>query len=579
MTASPNPQRRLRLSALTLALAALCAAPAWAAPAVDASRISPEVTLKLIDLLVAKGVMTRQQADELIAEASASAAAAPAPTAPALAAQPAYHTAPGAVVVPYIPEVVRQQIKDELRAEVTQQAKSEGWAAPNALPEWTQRISVYGDLRARAEDVLNDGENYLDFPNFAVLNAGSGYDISDPLNNPLPTVNTTKNRGRMRLRARLGVHAQVADWIEADLRLATGSDRSPVSTNQTLGAGGNLSKYSLWLDRAYIRLKPGDWLSADIGRAPNPFWTSEMLFDSDLSFDGVAVKTEFGAGTDFKPFVNVGAFPIFNTDFDFGSTQRLDKASSRDKWLYGAQAGADWKFNDEISLKLGLGYFLFDKINGERSSPCIAPTARDVCDTDLSRPQFQQFGNTMFAIRDIVPASGAPDGPQLQYFGYASEFGVANLHAALEIASFDPVKIVLEADVVKNLKYDARRIQALGPLNNFKPQRDPADTTFVFDGGNMGYYVNLLVGQPRIAKAWDWNASLGYKRVESDAVPDAFTDSDFHLGGTNARGFIVGGSLGLARNTWLGVRWLSANEVTGAPYSVDAVQIDLNTQF
>ncbi|MBO7942033.1 putative porin, partial [Streptomyces sp. S9] len=78
---------------------------------------------------------------------------------------------------------------------------------------------------------------------------------------------------------------------------------------------------------------------------------------------------------------------------------------------------------------------------------------------------------------------------------------------------------------------------------------------------------------------WDWNASIGFKRLESDAVPVAFTDSDFHLGGTNARGFIVGGSLGLARNTWLGLRWLSANEVTGQPYSVDVVQLDLNTQF
>lgn len=579
MTAPTQPIRRLRFRALALALLSACAAPALAASPVDASKISPEVTLKLIDLLVAKGVLSRGQADELIAEASASAAAAPQP---AVAAQPAYQTQPGAVVVPYVPEVVRQQIKDELRAEVVQQAKSEGWAAPNALPEWTRRISVYGDLRARAEDVLNDGENYTEFPNFGVLNAGSGYDVQDPLNNPLPTVNTTKNRGRMRLRARLGVHAQIADWVEADLRLATGSDRSPVSTNQTLGAGGNLSKYSLWLDRAYLRLKPNDWLSADIGRAPNPFWTSELLFDNDLSFDGVAAKANFdlgGPGGDFKLFANLGAFPIFNTDFDFGSTQKLDKESSRDKWLYGAQLGADWVFADDMSLKLGLGYYLFDKIEGQRSSPCLAPTSRDVCDTDLSRPQFQQFGNTMFAIRDIVPAANAPDGPQLQYFGYASEFGVANLHAALEIARFDPVKIVVEADVVKNTKYDAGRIRALGPLNNFKPNRDPADRTFRYDGGDMGYYVNLLVGQPKIAKAWDWNASLGYKRIESDAVPDAFTDSDFHLGGTNARGFIVGGALGLAANTWLGLRWMSANEVTGAPYSVDVVQLDLNTEF
>lgn len=150
MTASTQPLRRLRLHALALALLSACGAPALAATPADAAKISPEVTLKLIDLLVAKGVLTRGQADDLIAEANASAASAPAT---AVTAQPAYQTVPGAVVVPYVPEVVRQQIKDELRAEVVQQAKSEGWAAPNALPEWTQRISFYGDLRARAEDV------------------------------------------------------------------------------------------------------------------------------------------------------------------------------------------------------------------------------------------------------------------------------------------------------------------------------------------------------------------------------------------------------------------------------------------
>ena len=40
---------------------------------------------------------------------------------------------------------------------------------------------------------------------------------------------------------------------------------------------------------------------------------------------------------------------------------------------------------------------------------------------------------------------------------------------------------------------------------------------------------------PEITKRWDWNVSLAYKYVESDAVLDALNDPDFHLGGTNAR--------------------------------------------
>ena len=100
-----------------------------------------------------------------------------------------------------------------------------------------------------------------------------------------------------------------------------------------------------------------------------------------------------------------------------------------------------------------------------------------------------------------------------------------------------------------------------------------------WEGGNEGFYVRTTVGNQKISERWDWNVMLGYKYLESDAVPDAFTDSDFHLGGTNAKGFIVGGSLGIAKNTSLAMRWLSADEVTGPPLSIDVFQLDLNANF
>jgi hypothetical protein len=556
----------LRLGVLaTSLLLATATAQAQTVPAgVDASRISPQATLKLIDLLVKKGVLTRTEADDMVREAAAAS-----PPTPAVATTLSYQTQPGAVVVPYIPEVVREQIKDELRAEVTQQAKEEGWATPNSVPEWTQKLQVYGDVRVRAESVFNDNDNFVFFPDFGDINAGSGFDVVG--NSNAPFINTTKNRGRMRVRARLGVKADIADWIQADIRLATGSDRSPVSTNQTLGGAGNFSKYSLWLDRASLRLTPIDDLTLDVGRFGNPFWTSELQFDSDLNFDGIAAKYEYMPGADFSPWASLGFFPVYNTDFDFGSTS-VDKTSSRDKWLYGGQVGANWKFNDDVSLKLALGYFEYDKFEGKLSSPCLAPASNDSCDTDGSRPQFQQFGNTLFPIRNIYVDPDNPASPQLQYYGYASKFGIANLHAAVSIDAFDPVRIVVEGDVVKNTRYNEKRIRVLGPVNNL-------DAGNRFDGGDMGYFLNLTVGQPKIAKAGDWNASLGYRYLESDAVPDAFTDSDFRLGGTNAQGFILGGQYGLARNTWLGLRWLSANEISGPPYATDVLQIDLGAEF
>ena len=60
---------------------------------------------------------------------------------------------------------------------------------------------------------------------------------------------------------------------------------------------------------------------------------------------------------------------------------------------------------------------------------------------------------------------------------------------------------------------------------------------------------------------------------------DAFTDSDFHLGGTNAKGYTLHGSIGLGRNTSLQLRWLSATEVSGPPLAVDVIHVDLSAKF
>ena len=45
------------------------------------------------------------------------------------------------------------------------------------------------------------------------------------------------------------------------------------------------------------------------------------------------------------------------------------------------------------------------------------------------------------------------------------------------------------------------------------------------------------MGYPEIKNRWDWRVYGYYKYLEADAVIDAFTDPDFHFGGTNARGW------------------------------------------
>ena len=100
-----------------------------------------------------------------------------------------------------------------------------------------------------------------------------------------------------------------------------------------------------------------------------------------------------------------------------------------------------------------------------------------------------------------------------------------------------------------------------------------------FRSGPNAYMIRASLGHPDPASLGDWNLTAGYKYLQGDAVLDAYTDSDFHLGGTNARGYFLMATVGLAPNTNVQFRWFSSNEVSGPPLSIDVGQVDLNVKF
>jgi len=574
MLKGPSMTRLSRLKPALMACAAglslMATHPAAAAGAVDSAR--------LLELMVSKGLVTRQEADGLIAEASVAPAAQPAAAQPV----PAGGVHDGVQTIPYVPQVVRDQLKSELRAELGTQAEAQGWSAPGQTPEWTRRVTLSGDLRVRGEAVFMDDANSDIFEDFEAINRGGGQNINDRTSGYVapPYINTQEDRRRARIRARLGVDVRIDDWISAELRIATGNDSSPVSTNQTLGGSGEFGKYELWLDRAAIRLAPVKDVSLAFGRFGNPFWTSELLFDDDLNFDGVALSGSHRFGQNLQVFGTAGAFPIFNTSLNYGSRNAAAGQGrafkSQDKYLAAAQLGLNYHPTPRLGLKASVGYFYFDGVEGKVSSPCY--WYEQACDTDATRPVFQQFGNTLFPIRSIIANPNDPTGsPEVQYFGLASAYEVLNLRGQVEYALSDRKVARLEGDFVKNLALDdalvaARAVNNLGPMTS-------ATTFGPWAGGDTGWSTRLTVGNVDIAERGDWNVMLGYRHLESDAVLAAFTDSDFHLGGTNNRGWSVGGNIGLGRNTVAGFRWLSAEEIADAPLSVDRLLVDLTTRF
>ncbi|WP_131670335.1 putative porin [Pseudomonas parakoreensis] len=536
---------------------------------------SENATINLIRLLVEQGILKQDKADALIAQAQNEAAQAKqAATSTAVAVGPV--AAPGDVRVQYVPAAVRDQIRDQVKAEVMATAKQENWAAPNTFPDWASRISFDGDIRLRDESRYYSGSNSNEIVDFAKLNNNGPYDVNPNSSTNLPPLlNTREDRTNLfRLRARLGMKAVISPEWTAGIRIGTGSDNNPVSTTQNLGGG--FAKKDIWLDQGYLNWKPTDELTLTGGRFANPFMSTDMLYSNDLNFDGVAAIFDHKLNRDWGVFGTVGAFPVDYTN-DTSTSNGFDKEESDNKWLYGAQLGAKWAINSNNRLKGALAYYRFDDIQGQRSSPCAPWAGAPGCDTDGTRAAFMQKGNSVFLLRDITPNPANPTTtPQPQFVGLASEFNLLDLNLVWDADLPQDFKLRSQGNYIHNLGYDEgdMRKRSEGQIvNNLNSNGE-------IESGANAWMVQFTLGNALdLKKQGDWNLFAGYKYIQPDALPDGFNDSSFHLGGTNAKGYILGGNYGLAKNVYATGRWMSTEAVYGAPFDIDVLQLEINTRF
>lgn len=529
-----------------------------------------DTTVGLIRMMVQEGVLPKDKAAQLLGEGGAAAladveppkarpaapaavpvapstvagavaepAAAPAEAAPTEDAAPGRKKRGQTVRVPYVPEVVKQEIREQLRQDVLAQAKAERWAEPGTLPEWLDRIVWEGDMRLRYEGDYYQSTNVSPL----VYNAFTGANLT----------NTQNDQGALRMRLRLGMLAKVSDTLGLGIRLATGALNSPVSTNQTLGSYDR--GYQIVLDRAYVRWDPSERVSLSGGRIPNPwFWPTDLVWDEDLNFEGVAAAWSPRFGATGSGFVTAGVFPLQKNE----PTPTAPGAG--DKWLYGVQAGAEW---NPGTGRLKLAAALFDYRNLEGRLNTVALPGGN----DWTVPPFRQKGNTVFDINQTTGGTAA--------YGLAAKFRVLNLGLEADLARFDPLFLKLAADYARNIGFDREEIR----------QRTGLDV----EPHVSGYQARLTAGAEAIRARHDWQAFAGYRRIERDALPDAFTDSDFYLGGTDTRGWFVGGYYGLDRNAHLRVRYMTGSPIHGTalgngtslklPLEIDVLQADFNVRF
>ncbi len=293
-------------------------------------------------------------------------------------------------------------------------------------------------------------------------------------------------------------------------------------------------------------------------------------------------KGSYEVAKGVTPFLTAGAFPVFNTDFNF-STNNTTKFSSEDKYLFAVQGGAKWQISKDVQFTGAAAFYDFEDIQGKISDPIDEQdSAGDVAgSTDDSRPSFAQNGNTYIALRNYTGAAATGDFQQ-QYFGLASKFQVVSVYAQLDYSHFDPFHLSVTGEFIENVGFDRNSIINGGPGSDPGPQNNTFSTDpNSFYGGNIGYLIHADAGKVALENLWDWNVRLSYRYVQTDATVDAFTDSDFGtpLAGTNLKGYTIEGNLALSKRVWLGLRFMAADNVAGPTFHSDLVQFDVNAKF
>lgn len=227
------------------------------------------------------------------------------------------------------PEQLAQMIDTRLEAR----------KADFASPEWVKDMQIKGDFRYRFEGTDDETRS--------------------------------SDRNRSRIRARVGVYGKASEEFDYGLRIASGNDESPTSTNQDLG--NSFSSKDLWLDLAYFDYHPKSISGLNVlgGKIKNPYFTvgnSDLMFDTDVNPEGIAMtySKTLNDKTDF--FAAAGGFYL------------EERSTEAETSLWGLQGGVTHVFDTEQGnyITLGGGYYDYGNLQG----------------TTLSFSSTNFFGNT-----------------------------------------------------------------------------------------------------------------------------------------------------------------------------------------
>jgi hypothetical protein len=382
-----------------------------------------------------------------------------------------------------------QALKEAQQVEKEDKAKS---ASPSLkVPDALKSMELYGDLRLRYENRI----------------ARAASDAA-----------TSEERQRWRYALRLGLRGDVSDNFFYGLRLDTGTyGRSAWVTmaddnnnNASKSSQSNKTSDAVAVGLAFIGWKPTDWAQVIAGRQSNPLYTTSMVWDPDITPEGLTEKFNFKLSDNANLFAVAGQYLYTQigkrTGAWTGATLNSPNpglGSSQSAMLYAAEVGGAYKFSENTAAKAAVNFYKY----------------RLTADETVFNSDFQGTG------------------------GSVNDLGIRNLQV-VEI----PMEVRFPVASLSGLVF------ADYAWNTKGKERAAVSATPQFDGDNKALMLGLSLASSAVpqsanqgpalgssAKKGTWEVRSYWQRTQQFALDQNMLDSDF-FERTNTVGYYVAGA-------------------------------------
>ena len=402
-----------------------------------------------------------------------------------------------------------EALKNATEEEKEQKAKSAS-AASLKVPEALKSMELYGDLRLRYENRI----------------ARAASDAA-----------TSEERQRWRYALRVGLRGDVSDDFFYGIRLDTGTYGRSAWVTMADDNGNNTSKNSqsnktsdaVAVGLAFIGWKPADWVQVIAGRQTNPLFTSSMVWDPDITPEGLSEKFNYKLNDNATLFATAGQYlysQIGKRTGAWNSTTLNEPnpgfGTSQSAMLYATEVGGAYKFSDSTAARAAVNYYKY----------------RLTADETVFNSNFQGIGGTIndMGLRNL----------QVVEIPMEFRFPVASLSGAVF------------GEYAWNIDGKNRAAHSATPQ---------------FDGDNKAMMIGLSLassGVPQTlnqgptlgssAKKGTWEVRSYYQRIQQFALDQNMIDSDF-FERTNMAGYFVAGAYSPANGIITTLRYGNAKRI------------------